>query len=188
VYEENGRWRSLGTVAYEREIMGMAMYNGKVYLGALPMANVYRMDGERFSFINNVDDSPVPLRRVWSMAVYGGKLFAGTLPSGRVWSIEAGKMATWDRTFPPGWHHVAAVKGRERLELFVDGSRVATSSPLNPTDYDLGSDQPLRIGFGPHEHFRGRLSDVRIYRRALDGRDIRSLSLGDRVGVRGDLR
>jgi len=177
VYEGSNGWRSLGTVAYEREIMGMAIYNGKVYLGALPMANVYRVDGERFSFIDNLDSSPVPLRRVWSMAVYGGRLFAGTLPSGRVWSVEAGKMATWDRTFPSGWHHVAAVKGTERLELFVDGSRVATSSSFDPEDYDVSSDQPLRIGFGPQEHFKGRLSDVRIYRRALDGLEIRSLSL-----------
>src|SRR6185295_17840162 len=49
-------------------------YNGKVYVGSLPMANVWRMDAERFRFVATLDAAPAPLRRVWAMAVYQGRL------------------------------------------------------------------------------------------------------------------
>jgi len=175
-YEGGQEWRSLGRVAYEREIMGMALYNGKVYLGALPMANVYRLDDGAFILMGNLDDSPVVLRRVWSMATFDGKLYAGTLPSGRVWSMEAGKMATWDHAFPPGWHHVAAVKDQRRLKVYVDGKLAACSSPFHPSAYDVTNDRPLEIGFGGFEHFHGLLSDVRLYARPLTAPTIAELA------------
>jgi hypothetical protein len=175
-YAGGESWDRLGRVGYEREIMGMAMYNGKAYLGALPMASVWRLDGRQFTFMGTLDHSSAPLRRVWSMAVYQGRLYGGTLPSGHVLSLGAGKMVSWDRTFPGGWHHVAAVKASGRLTLYVDGRLVALSAPAHPGDYDLSSGAPLRIGAGPHEHFNGLLSDVRLYRRALDDREIGSLA------------
>ncbi len=89
-YEGGEAWTALERVGYEREIMAMALYNGKVYVGSLPMANVWRMDAERFRFLATLDPAPAPLRRVWAMAVYQGRLFAGTLPSGRVCAMEAG--------------------------------------------------------------------------------------------------
>ena len=64
-------------VGYGTEVMGMALYNGKVYAGQLPMDAVYRLDGRSFIFMPQLDDSNVGLRRVWGMAVYDGKLFAG---------------------------------------------------------------------------------------------------------------
>jgi hypothetical protein len=158
--------------------MGMAMYNGKVYLGALPMASVWRMDGERFTFMGTLDHASAPLRRVWSIAVFGGRLYAGTLPSGHVHSFGAGRLATWDRTFPAGWHHVAAVKRAGRLALYVDGRTVAWSEPFHAGEYDLSTDRPLQIGFGAYEHFHGLLSDVRLYRRALDEAEIGQLAAG----------
>jgi hypothetical protein len=165
-------WTRLSRVGYEREIMGMALYNGKAYLGALPLASVWRMDDERFTFMGTLDHSSAPLRRVWSLAVYQGRLFGGTLPSGHVLSLAAGKMASWDNAFPSGWHHVAAVKESGRLKLYVDGNAVAWSAPFHAADYDLSADRPLRIGAGPHEHLSGFLSDVRVYRRALGVREI----------------
>ena len=168
-------WDKLSRVGYEREIMGMALYNGKAYLGALPMASVWRMDGRQFSFMGTLDHAPVQLRRVWSMAVYNGRLYGGTLPSGHVLSLGAGKMVSWDVTFPSRWHHVAAVKEAGRLKLYVDGRIVALSARSHPSDYDLSNDRPLRIGAGPHEHFKGLMSDVRIYRRALEEREIAAL-------------
>ena len=178
VYRYGGEdtWDLVGRVGYAREIMGMGLYNGKAYIGSLPMANVWRMDGGNFAFVGNLDAASAPLRRVWTMAVYQGKLFAGTLPSGHVWSIEAGKMATWDETFPPGWHHVAAVKGGSTLRLYVDGKQVTASTGFNPGGYDLDNDNPLRIGFGTHDYFNGMMSDLRIYGRSLTESEVGSLA------------
>jgi Concanavalin A-like lectin/glucanases superfamily len=174
-YEGGETWTSLGTVGYEREIMAMALYNGKVYVGSLPMANVWRMDGEQFTFLDTLDSASAPLRRVWSMAVFQGRLFAGTLPSGRVCAMEAGAMATWDCVFPAGWHHVAAVRHRGRLGLYVDGMRVTTSASFPSRDYDLNNARPLTIGFGVNDYFNGLMSDLRLYNRPLDDSEVSDL-------------
>jgi hypothetical protein len=179
-YDGDQTWSRLGRVGYEREVMGMAYYNGKSYLGTLPMAGVWRLDAERpsnpFAFLGTLDQTPAPLRRVWSLAVFQGRLFAGTLPSGHVLSLAAGKVATWERSVPAGWHHVAAVKRSGRLETYFDGQLVARSEAFHQGDYDLSTDQPLLIGAGAHEAFDGRLCDVRLYRRALDDREIGRLA------------
>jgi hypothetical protein len=165
-------WDRVGRVGYEREVMAMALYNGKLYLGTLPMANVWRMDDDKFTYLGTLDDSHVSLRRVWSMAVHDGKLFAGTLPGGHVRSIEAGKVASWDAVFPTGWHHVAAVKTPNQLELYVDGECCARSSSFNAQEYSLNNDTPLIIGGGPYQHFDGMMSDVRLYSGGLTKEEV----------------
>jgi hypothetical protein len=129
--------------------------------------------------------------RVTSLAIHDGKLFAGIgnctsalvdTPAdpadvlGRVFNMEAGKCVSHDDDLGPGWKHLAAVRERGRLKLFVDGMLVAKSSPFNPADYDVSIDRPLRIGFGQTDYFSGRISDVRIYNQALTARKIRQLS------------
>ena len=74
--------------------------------------------------------------------------------------------------FPPGWHHVAAVRCGGSIKLFVDGSLASTQSGFDAADYDLSVDHRLRIGFGPNDYFKGRLSDVKLYRRALTDAEI----------------
>lgn len=175
-YEGGQQWRLIGRVGYEREVMGMALYNGKMHLGTLPTANIWRMDGEEFTFLGTIDQSSAPLRRAWSLAVYEGRLFAGTLLSGRILAIEAGRAATWDFAFPEGWQHIAAVKVGRHLRLYVNGRRVAQSRSFLPEEYDLKSGLPVSIGGGSYEHFTGRMSDVRIYRRALSEHEIGELS------------
>ena len=101
------------------------------------------------------------------MAVYQGSLFVGTLPSGHVWSFEAGKNATDDHPLRPGWRHIVAMRQGTTLKLYIDETQVATSSTFDPAAYNLSNGRPLRIGFGQHDHFNGRLKNVRIYRRAL---------------------
>jgi len=49
----------------------------------------------------------------------------------------------------------------------VDGKPVAASAPFEPANYDLSTDRPLHIGFGPGDYFHGSLTDLRIYDRAL---------------------
>jgi hypothetical protein len=171
-YEGGESWKRVATVGFEKEIMGMALYNGKVYCGSLPMANAWRLDRHGWTFVGNVDNtSTVILRRLWSMAVYRGKLFVGTLPSGRVLSLEAGRLASSDQTLAYGWRHIVAVRQGGRLRLHVDGSLASESSPFTPSDFDLNNDQPLRIGFGVGHPFQGRMSDLRIYNRALTPRE-----------------
>ena len=160
-------WTNVGRLGEEKEVMGVAVYNGKLYAGTLPLGAVFRYDGpNRWTLTGQLDTTPdVTYRRVWSMAVYQGRLFAGTLPSGHVFSLEAGKCATYDRELAPGWRHVAAVKAGGPLKLYVDGQCVATSSQFDPAEYDLSNPSPLRIGFGQHDYFNGRMRDLRLYRR-----------------------
>src|SRR5436190_22763424 len=127
--------------------------------------------------IGRVAQTPdVKYRRAWSMAVFQGRLFVGTLPSGHVLSIEAGRNATWDRELSAGWHHVAAVRGRDQLQLYVDGKLESESASFKSAEYDLTNKQPLLIGLGAQDYFHGDLADVRLYRGALSTEVIRELS------------
>jgi hypothetical protein len=122
----------------------------------------------------------VRYRRAWTMAEFGGHVFCSTLPSGRIYSYEAGENASWDHEFPPGWHHVAAVRHGDRLRLYVDGKQVGQSHQFNPADFDLTSEAPLRIGFGQNDYLNGRLADVRIFSRALGEDEVGRLGGGSR--------
>jgi len=171
------KWMHRGRLGEEKEVMGMAVYNGKLYAGTLPLGQVYRYDGNTtWTSTGQLDTTPdVKYRRAWSMAVFDGKLFCGVLPSGHVLSLEAGKCATNDRALAPGWRHVAAVKSAGSLKLYVDGECVATSSPFQPAEYNLANGKPLKIGFGQHDYFNGKMKDLRIYSRALDEAEIVAL-------------
>ncbi len=173
-YDGDRGWEPLPRLGFEREVMCLVVYNGKLYGGALPMGHVYRLDEGEFTFVGNLDASEAVLRRVWTMAVYQGRLFGGTLPAGRVRSLQAGAVATTDRSLEPGWHHIAAVRHRRRLELFVDGALAASSS----CDAGLSAScsLPLRIGQGQHAALEGVLADLRIYRTALTAGQIGHLS------------
>ncbi len=167
-------WENLGRLGDEREVMGLAVYNGKLYAGTLPLAHVYRYDGVRkWTSTGRLDLTPdVRYRRVWNMAVYRGRLYAGVLPSGRVLSLEAGKSASSGYALAPGWRHIVAIRRHNRLELWVDGARAATSPPFVAEEYDLSNDAPLQIGYGTHDYFNGRVSDVRLYGRALTKEEV----------------
>src|SRR4029077_15926173 len=95
---------------------------------------------------------------------------------GKVFCIEAGKCVSYDDDLGPGWKHLVAVRERGLLKLYVDGKLVAKSSSFNPGDYDVSTDQPLRIGFGQTDYFCGKISDVRVYRGALSASAIRKLA------------
>lgn len=154
--------------------MGMLVHNGGLFAGSLPLAEVFRFDGkDRWASVGRVDLTPdVMYRRAWTMAEYQGRLFVGTLPSGRVLSIAAGANVTHDRSLPAGWQHVAAQRAGRELKLFVDGKLVSTSVPFESSQFDLSTDAPLRIGFGPTDTFNGRLRDVRIWNRALSAEEV----------------
>ena len=179
VFEHAGgtNWIHRGRLGLEKEVMALSVYNGKFYAGTLPMADVYRYEGDsRWINTGQLDRTPnVKYRRAWSMAVYDGKLFCGTLPSGHVHSLEAGKSVTHDHALSSGWHHIAAARGKRSLQLFVDGKMVSQRS-LGEHAFNLSNDSSLKIGFGQHDYFKGRMKDLRIYSGQLTSNQIKELS------------
>ncbi len=177
-YDGSEKWTSIGRQGEEEETMAVSIYNGKLYVGTLPLAQVYRHDdGTNWTLTGRLDHTPdVRYRRAWSMAVFDGKLFCGVLPSGHVHSLEAGKCVTYDKALKSGWRHIAAVKTEKRLKLYIDGTKVAESSDFNPKEFNLANDSPLRIGFGQHDYFNGKMKNLRIYHGALSNEDVSKLA------------
>ena len=173
-YEGPQKWINTGRLGEELEVMGMAVYNGKLYAGTLPKAEIYRYDGQdKWVSTGQLDKTPdVKYRRAWVTAIFQGKLFFGTLPSGHVFALEAGKCVTFDRALSTGWHHVVAVKAEKRLRLFIDGKHVSDSSEFDAAKFDLTASTPLKIGFGQHDYFNGKMKDLRIYDRAMTQTEI----------------
>jgi hypothetical protein len=133
-YDGDDNWTSTGRLGNAEEVMGPNVYNGKLYAGTLPMAEIYRYDGDTdWKSVGRVDFTPDAVyRRAWSMAVFNGRLYSGTLPSGHVRSFEAGKNATCDRELPAGWRHIAAVRERDRLTLYVDSRGRCRNQRVRP--------------------------------------------------------
>src|SRR5262249_7864149 len=95
---------------------------------------------------------------------------------GKVFCMEAGKVASYDDDLGSGWKHLVAMRQGERLKLFINGKLVSKSTSVVPAEYDISTNRPLRIGFGQTEYFDGKMSDVRLYSRALNYGEIRKLA------------
>jgi hypothetical protein len=204
-YEGGEKWKDIGRVGVDgTEVNALVVYNGKLYGGSIPRAEVCRYDGvpewtslQRFYSPEGWEPAPPgqasrdqynQWSRVTSLTVHDGRLFASTgsctssvldAPAdvrGKVFSMEAGKVASYGKDLGPGWKHVAAVRKNETLQLYVDGKLVATSTAFDPSEYDVSVDQPLRIGFGQTEYFDGKMSDIRLYDRALGTDELSKLS------------
>lgn len=177
-FEDVGRWTDAGRLGEELEVMGMLVHNGRYYAGSLPLANVYRYDGDtRWLEVGQLDKTPdVKYRRAWTMAEFGGRLFVGTLPTGRVWSTTNGANVSFDHELAKGWRHIAAVRAGDRLQLYVDGRKMAESVEFKAADFDVSADAALQIGFGQNDFFKGRMADVRLYEGALSEREIVQLA------------
>jgi hypothetical protein len=89
--------------------------------------------------------------------------------------MEVGQIASHDFAFPTGWHSIAAVRKQGSLLLYLDGELVARAQ-ATVKSLNLDTGVPLRIGFGRHEYFSGRMRDLRMYQRALSAEEIDSLA------------
>ena len=163
----DAEWEDVGATGEEKEIMGMCVYNGKMYVGTLPSANVYRFDGDHdWSLSACVDDTPdVIYRRAWCMDVYNGGLYVGTLPSGKVHSLQTGAVVTHDHELREGWRHVAAVRTADgRLKIYIDGVLAAESALGTATGIDLSgaAATALRVGGGPQGDFSGAVREFSL--------------------------
>lgn len=171
------QWLFAGRLGDELEAMPLMVYNGKMYGGTLPLAEVYRFDEPQWTQVARLDLTPdVRYRRTWTMAVFQGRLFAGTLPSGHVHSVEIGRNVTYDHALPSGWVHLAAVRDTTQLKLYVNGKLVASSATFDSGEYDIANERPLEIGAGASDYFNGKMSDVRLYQRALAAGEIEQLA------------
>jgi len=205
VYQGGETWNVMGHVGADgTEVQSLTVYNGKLYGGSIPYAEVCRYDGEFEWTSLKRFHSPAGWKpgrpgkmskedvnnngRVTSLTVFDGKLFASTGSStssildapadvrGKVFSMEAGKVASYDDDLGSGWKHLVAMREGRQLKLFVDGKLVARSSSFDPKEYDVSTNQPLRIGFGQTEYFAGKMADVRIYNHALGAGEIQKVA------------
>jgi hypothetical protein len=199
-FEAPNKWVDCGRLGEELEVMGMLVHNGRLIAGTLPLAEVYQFGrsllpegtlqattspepqqsrsarGTYWQKLARLDHTPdVRYRRAWCMAEHAGQVFCSTLPSGKIYSWRAGRVAMADRALSEGWRHVAAIRSGNALRIFVDGQQVAEETGFEPTEFNLSTEQPLQIGFGSNDYFQGRLSNIRLYRRALTADDISML-------------
>ncbi|MBP1994936.1 LamG domain-containing protein [Paenibacillus eucommiae] len=177
-YEGGVDWSDYGLLGAEKEVMGVSVFNGRLYGGTLPGGEVYRYAGDRRWEKVGVLESPeldVVHRRVWTMAVYRGSLFAGTLPSGKVWSLGGVPLVTSDRSLTPGWHRATVTYNRETLALYLDG-RLVSEAPVGGAVDPLSGDVPLMLGSGPQCKYSGRIREAELYDGALTAGQIADLS------------
>ncbi len=172
------QWTDVGRLGNELEVMGMLTHNGRMIGGTLPLAEVYCYEGDTtWTRMDQLDRTPdVKYRRAWAMAEQDGKVFCSTLPSGKIFSYEAGRSVTSKTSIEPGWQHVAAVKTSGHLRLFVNGKLVNEKPIPDKMKFNLDSRKPLKIGYGSNDYFSGRISDLRLYNRALKGEEIQKLA------------
>lgn len=184
------------------EVNELTVYNGKLYAGVIPKAEVYRYEaGREWTMVRRLVAAPdydPEMTDGWSrvpcLTVFKGRLYAGTSTcrgvadaksagneAGRVFSTMAGQAISFDDDLGSEWRHVAAVREGGRLRLCLDGRVVAMTGPFPAASYNLATDRPLRIGFGAVDYFTGDMEDVRLYDRALTEPEIAALANLPRV-------
>ncbi len=115
--------------------------------------------------------------RVTSLTQHDGLLFAsiGSCTSaavdapadvrGSVSALQAGVVVTTPRSLTPGWHHVAAVRDRTSIAIYIDGREVATAS--DDLIRSIANSAELRVGEDESGRFKGVIERVQIRDRAL---------------------
>ena len=189
----------LGLPAGEREcneINDLAVYNGKVYAGVIPKAQVYRYESDgQWTLLRSLakrpdwhaDRSP-SWCRVTSLTSFRGRLFASTGSCqgravdvdpdetlGRVYALQAGQVVSHERDIGGDWTHLAVVRQGAELRLYVNGRPSISSQAPEGRAFDLANTQPMRIGFGAQGSFAGALADLRLYAGALAPDQIKEL-------------
>jgi hypothetical protein len=187
-----------GLVVYNGKLYGGSLPRGEVcrYDGGTQWTSLkrfYSPEGWTPAPPRNKNSNPTREQvnewvRLTCLTIYQGRLFASTgsctssvedAPCdvrGQVFSMEAGKCVSSSHDLGAGWKHLAAVRESGRLKLYINGKLVAESSPFEQAEYDISTDQPLRIGFGQIDYFNGKISEVRIYRRALSESQIQEIA------------
>jgi hypothetical protein len=200
-----GKWQDSGHPGDSTEVIGLATYNGSLYAGTIPRAEVFRFGGGTdWMSIGRLfappGFHPVPVgstdaagvadwSRATSISAFEGRLFASTgtcyrrmvdpprpgETRGKVYSLSAGASVMLHRDIGPGWKHLVAAREGRTLKLYVNGRMVA-STPLASSAYDVSNNEPLLIGFGPVDYFSGKIREVRLYNQAIGAEQVRQLA------------
>ena len=99
------------------------------------------------------------------------------------WLDDALRVETEAADAPDRWQHVAVVYDGSRqasgVRVFVNGEPQKLRVLLDQLNQTFQTKQPLRIGAGggPGDHFRGLISDVRVYGRALPDEEVGIVSV-----------
>jgi hypothetical protein len=212
-----GKWVDRGRLGDATEVVGLTTYNGCLYGGTIPRAEVFRYEsGDRWMSVRRLFDppgfEPVPVgsrdsrgvadwSRSSSLAVFAGKLFVSTATCyrrmlefprpdearGRVYAYSAGASVSHDRDLGPGWKHLTVVRDQRELRIHVDG-RLMSSAEIADPSIDVSNEAPLRIGGGMQDTFHGRMRDVRLYNRALSAPEIEALFSDGKAAMVADIR
>jgi hypothetical protein len=204
---QDGDWVNTGRLGLPEaghpainEINNLIVYNGKLYAGVIPKAQVWRYESDgHWTLMNSLASRPehdvedwASWCRVPTLAAFQGRLFAATGSCisravdvdpdntlGRVYAIELGQAVSCDRDIGGEWTHLAAVRRGKELRLYVNGEEVAASHAPAGHTFDLANPQPLTIGYGAQGYFAGRMADLRLYDCALTEEDIRESSTSE---------
>jgi hypothetical protein len=200
-----GKWEDGGHPGDSTEVIGLATYNGTLYAGTIPRAEVFRFGGgTNWISTGRLFDppgfNPVPVgstdaagiadwSRATSISTFEGKLFASTgtcfrrmveppRPNetrGKVYSISTGASVMLHRDIGSGWKHLAAVRDGGNLKIYA-GGELKASAPVGSQTFDVSNKEPLTIGFGPVDYFSGKLREIRVYNKAIGAEEIRQLA------------
>jgi hypothetical protein len=201
-YLGNKAWENMGALGIDpmdsiNEVNDLFVYNSKCYAGVIPKAEVYRYDSTYHwknmgRLVHNKDWSKLTENiatwaRVPCFASYKNMLYAGTstchgrasadpdINVGRVFSIELGKMVSYDDDIGSGWTHIACVRNKNKLKLYINGTLVDEVTGLQERSYNISNPLPLKIGFGEHNYFRGFAKDLRVYNTGLNELEINAI-------------
>ena len=120
----------------------------------------------------------------YSLVLRNGKLQVNLV---KRWLDDAIRVET-ERTLPAEeWHHVAVTYDGSRVaagvKVYVDGKEEKLRVVLDELNQNFATKEPLRIGGGGglKGRFHGRINQVRIYERILDGEEAAILAVTDAV-------
>ncbi len=105
------------------------------------------------------------------------------------WLDDALRVETEAVLAPEQWHHVAVIYDGSRLatgvKIFINGQPQKMRLLLDQLNQTFQTKQPLRIGAGggPANRFRGLVSDVRVYARALSEEEVGIVSTTENVNA-----
>ena len=121
----------------------------------------------------------------WGIWLVDGKVQVNFV---KRWLDDSLRLETMEKLQPRQWHHIAVTfNGHpipEGVRVFVNGRAQKLRVNLDMLNQDFAAPaDPLRIGAGggPVPRFKGRIDEVRIYRRALHPREAIALAAPDRL-------
>jgi hypothetical protein len=214
VIQEDGRggWTDIGRLGLPHgitgdyqcnEVMDISVYNGKMYTGVIPKAQLYRYESERnWTLLGSAASRPdgdwrsaglESWCRITSFAQYRGRLYMSTgscrgrhedvdpeKSLGRVLSCQAGLVASYDHDTGREWTHLTAQRDGRKLRLFVGDELVSEAADPSVPWLHVDNAMPLKIGNGAQGAFQGMLRDLSVHDGLVAPKDCASISADKR--------